>query len=615
MNVFYEEDGVFRVGTVLADNQTTLQIEAAHGKRMKIKAASVLFRFEEPGLNGFIELAQQAAEGIDVDFLWSCCGAEEFGYDALAREYFGRPPSAVESAALLVRLHGAPMYFYKKGRGRYKAAPPDALKAALASIEKKRAQAAQQATYVELLTACRLPAEFLPILPKLLYQPDRNAIEHKALDAASTAMHLTQSQLLEKCGAIPSAHDYHLQRFLFEHFPEGVNFVDFGEIIDPKALPLAEAPAFSIDDATTTEIDDAFSTRRLKNGNWRIGVHIAAPALGFAPGSKLDGIAAQRLCTVYQPGGKITMLPEAVIEYYTLAAGRACPAVSLYLEVLPEDFALVSSETRLERVPIAANLRHGDLEQSFNETTLAAERLDIPYYTELRLLWQFAECLQKARGKEETPPTDYNFYIEKDRVTITERKRGTPVDKLVSELMIYVNGSWGKLLAEKGIAAIYRTQANGKVKMSTAPGEHRGLGMEQYLWASSPLRRYVDLVNQRQLLAWLNQEPPPYQRNDKKLLIAMRDFELAYDAYAGFQRNMERYWCLRWLAQEGVSVTLASVVRENLVKIERLPLFCRVHSLPELMAGSRVEVEISAIDFLELTFACQFKRKIEPERV
>ncbi|MGH8743004.1 MAG: ribonuclease catalytic domain-containing protein [Burkholderiales bacterium] len=614
MNVFYEEEGSFRAGVLLADNGTSLRVEATHGKRNKIKAAAAMFRFEQPGLNGFMELARKAADDIDVDFLWSCCGEAEFSYETLAQEYYGHTPGPVESAALLMRLHGSPMYFYKKGRGRYKAAPPEALSAALASVEKKRKQALQQAEYVQQLTGFKLPAEFGPLLPKLLYLPDRAGIEYKALEAASAAVHLTHAQLIEKCGAIPSPHDYHFQRFLFEHFPESVDFGDFGEISELQALPLAEAAAFSIDDAATTEIDDAFSVQRRKNGNWRIGIHIAAPALGLAPGSKLDAIAARRLSTVYIPGDKITMLPEAVIDRFTLTGGRSCPALSLYVEVLPEDLCIISSETRIERVPISVNLRHAELEQKFNEAALAADETGFPFGEELKRLWQFAESLQKLRGQNEIPPpADYHFLIENGRVAITERKRGTPVDTLVSELMIYVNSTWGKLLAEKGIAAIYRIQYNGKVKMSTTPGGHRGLGVEQYLWASSPLRRYVDLVNQRQLVAGINGEPPPYARTSERLLIAMRDFELAYDAYANFQRIMERYWCLRWLVQESVNLASAVVVRENLVKIDQLPLFCRVPSLPELPAGDRVEVEISAIDFLELNFACHYKRRLETQ--
>ncbi len=164
MNVFYEEEGTFKVGAILADNTTSLQVEAPHGKRAKIKAASVLLRFDAPPLSEFMDLAQKTAEDLDPNFLWECCESEaEFASDALAADYFGHAATPEEAAAVLIRLHSAPMYFYKKGRGRYKAAPPKALEAALASQEKKRRQAEQQARYAQLLNAFILPEEFKPL--------------------------------------------------------------------------------------------------------------------------------------------------------------------------------------------------------------------------------------------------------------------------------------------------------------------------------------------------------------------------------------------------------------------------------------------------------------------
>src|SRR5690242_12465160 len=125
MNVFYEEDGGFKVGAVLADNDTSVQVEAAHGKRSKIKSAAVLVRFNEPALGAFMQMAQGIADGIDLDFLWQCCGTDEFSFDELGAEYYGHAPTAAESAGLVLKLHSAPMYFYRKGKGRYKAAPAE----------------------------------------------------------------------------------------------------------------------------------------------------------------------------------------------------------------------------------------------------------------------------------------------------------------------------------------------------------------------------------------------------------------------------------------------------------------------------------------------------------
>ncbi len=608
MNVFYEEEGTFRVGAVLADAGASLQVEAPHGKRSKVKSANVLFRFDGP-IATFMEDAQRAAETIDVDFLWECCGQAEFAFDALGTDYYGHTPSPLESAALLLRLHGAPMYFYRKGRGHYKPAPPDALKAALAGLERKRQQALLQARYLEQLARGELPEEFRARLPELLYRPDRNTIEVKALEQAAADAGLSTVQLLDKCGAIPSTRDYHLDRFLLEYFPEGVE-PPLASLPDlPGDLPLAPAHAFSIDDVTTTEIDDAFSVRRIEDGGWEVGVHIAAPALGLLPDSPLDEAAAARLSTVYMPGGKITMLPGAVIEQYTLSEGRTAPAVSLYLD-LDAALRLRGTRSAVEQVRIAANLRHDALEAQFNEESVAAGRQDFPYGAELKLLYDLACVLEAGRGRQEPARAvnlDYSFYVEGERVRIVQRRRGAPIDKVVSELMIFINAEWGRALAGAKVAAIYRAQGNGKVRMSTVPAGHQGLGVAYYTWASSPLRRYVDLVNQRQLVAWIRGEDPPYGQKSERLLTAMRDFEQAYDAYGEFQRTMERYWCLRWLLQEGVTRTTAEIIRENVAKIGDLPLIGKIHGLPPTAPGTSVAIEVGDIDLLALEFRAQYR--------
>ena len=613
MNIFYEEEGVFKVGAILTDNTTSLQVESMHGKRSKIKEANVLLRFAQPGLAEFMAQAENIAADIDVEFLWECSPATEFGFDALASEYFGHAPNPIEAAGTLIRLHSSPMHFYKKGKGHYKAAPTDALKSALAGAEKKRRQAALQARYTEELTGFTLPPEFTGKLPQLLYKPDRNTPEVKALEAACAATHLSAAHLLQRCGALPSTQDYHLQRFLFEHFPHGTGFPEVAVESHPE-LPLAEDTAFSIDDATTTEIDDAFSVVQLPNGNWRIGVHIAAPTLGIAPGSKGDAIAAQRLSTVYMPGDKITMLPESVVQAFTLSADNVCPSLSMYLEVDAATLAVTGTESRVECIHIAANLRHDTLEPLFNEATLAAGKQDYPFAPELTLLWNLAQKLEAVRGKSadnSTQQMDYNFHVENEHITISMRQRGSPIDKVVAELMIFANSEWGKLLAAHNVAGIYRTQSNGKVKMSTVPAPHQGLGVAQYLWSSSPLRRYVDFINQRQIISLLRGEAPIYARNDTALFTVMSNFDSAYTIYNEFQRNMERYWCLRWLLQENVQQAEALVLRENLVRLARIPLVGRIPSLPELPSNTRVMLEIGSIDLLDLNFNARFISAIE----
>lgn len=613
MNVFYEEAGSFKVGTILTDNNTSLQIEAVHGKRSKIKTSSVLFKFDTPPLPEFMGHVQKVIDELDPYFLWECCAQNtEFASDELAADYFGHKPSAVEAAAILLLLQNAPMYFYKKGLGRYKAAPPDALKAALAGQEKKRLQAEQQSRYIAQLNEFLLPEEFKAHIGNLLYRPEKNSIEWKALEMVCSEKKLTIVKLMEKCGAIPSSHDYHFNQFVWEHFPEGIGFkgVESQPAFAEPDLPVSDVVAFSIDDASTTEIDDAFSVMPLSLGSFRIGIHIAAPALGIEPESALDKIAAARLSTVYLPGNKITMLPDSIIHHFTLTENRLQPALSLYLDV-SDDFTVIKCESRIEKIRVATNLRNNSLEQHFNDLALNKGGFEHTYSNELSLLWKFACKMEAQRGKsnDNNDKIDYSFEIKDDHVTISERRRGSPIDKVVSELMIYVNTEWGKQLTEAGITGIFRSQANGKVKMSTSPAPHQGLGVSQYTWSSSPMRRYVDLINQRQIIALLRKEAPPYQKDSHSLLVAMRDFDAAYNIYGEFQRSMERYWCLRWLLQENIQITNAQVIKENLVKLDHIPLITRVPSLPDMAPGTYVQLKVSEIDLLERHLHAEFLQK------
>ncbi|WP_283148256.1 ribonuclease catalytic domain-containing protein [Silvimonas soli] len=615
MHVFYEEDGGFKVATVKESQPASLMVEDVRGKRSKVKGGNVLLKFERPGLDEILVQAEQLSTEIDIDLLWETCGEHEFGFEELAAEYFGANPSAAAQIAVVLRIAASPMYFYKKGKGRYKAAPEDNLKAALAGLVRKQREAEQMAAWQAELAAGKLPEAFLPVLPKLLHRPDKNTIEYKALAQAADALHTNATRLLQNVGAIPDVADYFLQGFLLETFPKGRDAVMTEPVVTPTDLPLAKVQAFSIDDVTTTEIDDALSLVKLPNGNWQVGIHIAAPVLGIAPDSELDKQVFDRLSTVYFPGDKITMLPDAAVQVFTLQEGAAPrPAVSMYLEVSP-GFDILSHRSVVELVPIAANLRHDQIEAHFNELTAGKQDgPDFPWKAELTFMWRLAGEMEGRRGRADDPNApvriDYSFYVDtlengEKRVRILPRKRGSPMDKLVAEMMILVNSQWGKDLKEAEIAAIYRVQNNGRVRMTTQPGPHIGLGVEYYAWSSSPLRRAVDFVNQQQLIAMINGTKPRFQKNDAELFAAIGSFDTAYAAYADFQDKMERYWCLRYMEQENIKEFSGSIIKENLVRVDGMPLVLRVPGLPELPAGSTVVLQRLKTDWLELNLDCR----------
>ena len=612
MHAFFEDDGALKAGTILADNDSSLQIEAATGKRLKVKAEKVLLRFTSPAPQALLDAAERMAADLDPDFLWTVAGDDEVEFETLATDYHGRPPSAPEAASMARFLHDHPMYFYKRGRGRYQPAPKASLTAALAGVERKRREAEQVRAWADALKAGTLPETFGAQRWKLLHAPDKNSLEYKALRLACDELKSNPLQVLRDSGAITSAYELHYQNFLLASFPKGTGFpaaAQASAMPELPALPRADIDAFSIDDADTTEIDDAFSVCWMPDGTIRFGIHIAAPALTITRGSPLDIVARERLSTVYMPGDKITMLPLPVIERYTLAAGRDCPALSLYAE-FGADGTAVRQETRVELVRIAANLRHADLDpelRNVNATT--------PFGRELLALADCADRLEAERRRGLLPErnrVDYSFAIEGDptsdaaRVTITQRPRGSRIDRLVAEWMIYANAHWGRVLALTRTPGLFRAQYQGKTRMTTQPQPHQGLNVAQYLWSSSPLRRYADLVNQRQLIAVANHEKPPYPQGDADLFAAASDFDATYSAYAEFQRQMEFFWCLRWLQQENIAETTAFVLRENLVRFEHAPIVTRIADLPPTAPGAQVRVAIIAIDLFAATLECRY---------
>jgi exoribonuclease-2 len=631
MHALFEDAGKFLAGRVMSEADSSVQIELESGKRVKVKAAHVLLKFDKPAPAELLAEGQRLAEEIDLDLAWEFAPEGEFSFAELARDYFDAKAGLGHQAAALFKLHGAPHYFRRAGKGQFKKAPEEIVKAALLGIERKKQQAAQIEAWADALVENTCPAPIAEQLYKILFKPDKNAPEYKAVVEAARRSQRSPLDLLKDAGAITSPYQFHWRRFLFDQFPKGTGFPALTAPEIKDELPLAPVQAFSIDDSMTTEIDDALSVLGLGAGVVTFGVHIAAPGLAIAPGSPVDAVARERLSTVYMPGHKLTMLPDDVVQRYTLQAGRDCPAVSLYLRVDEATLALLGSETKLDRVPIAANLRHDQLDASVTEDALTgATPADYPFAPELAFCFRLARALklqrEQVRGKPENfNRPDYNFKLESagpdsgaeprgdETVVITERRRGAPLDLIVAEAMILANNTWGGWLDELGLPGIYRSQASMapgvKVRMGIKAAPHAGMGVAHYTWATSPLRRYVDLVNQWQIIAAAKHGRSaalvaPFKPKDAQLFAVISSFDAAYTAYNGFQNGIERYWTLRWLQQNpgplGVTELDAAVMKDGLVRADSLPLVMRATGSEQMLRGARVRVRITGIDLLML---------------
>ena len=632
MYVLFEEAGKFLAGRILLDSDSSLQVELDSGKRVKVKGANALLKFEKPAPTDLMAAATALSETIELDLAWEFASDEEFGFADLARDYFSsdasKPASTLEQAAALIRLFDSPHYFRRAGKGRFKKAPADILQLALNAIEKKKAVALQITAWAEALAQGSCPEPIREQLYKILFKPDKNSAEYKAVVEAAKSSHTAPLDLLQNAGAIASPYQFHYKRFLFENFPRGTGFPALQAPVATTDLPLANVQAFSIDDSATTEIDDALSVQGLGTGTITLGIHIAAPGLAVQPGSPIDAVGRTRLSTVYMPGYKLTMLPDAIVQNYTLQEGRNCPALSLYVTLDEATLAISSTLTRLEQVPIAANLRHDVLDSTFTEAFFEATRTtqppaDIAWSAELTFLHRLAKHLKAGRevvrGKPENfNRPDYNFKLSNppgtepvgdEQVSITTRQRGAPLDLIVAEAMILANSTWGVWLAEHGVPGIYRSQASMapgvKVRMGTKALPHAGLGVPAYAWSTSPLRRYTDLVNQWQIIAVVQNGKTaplvaPFKPKDAELFSIISSFDAAYSAYNSFQSGIERYWTLKYLQQNDVTELTAGFMKDNLVRADDLPLVLPAVGAQGLPRGARVRVKLGAVDHITL---------------
>ncbi|QAZ38951.1 ribonuclease II [Methylibium sp. Pch-M] len=620
----FEEAGKFLAGRVMSEAESSLQVELDSGKRVKVKSANALLRFAKPAPAELLAQAHSLSGEIDLDLIWEVAPDEEFGFDDIAREYFNAHPDAPQRAATLLRLFDAPHYFHRRGKGRFRKAPEDILKQALVAIERKAQQAAQIESWAVELAGGHCPAPITEQLYRILFKPDKNGPEYKAVVEAAKRSHKAPLDLLKDAGAITSPYQFHWKRFLFEFFPKGTAFPPLQAPPIKNDLPPAAVQAFSIDDSSTTEIDDALSVQGLGSDTVVFGVHIAAPGLAVLPGSAVDQVARTRWSTVYMPGHKLTMLPDEVVQSYTLLEGRDCPAVSVYFSLDAASLAVKAVETKLEQVTIAANLRHDQLDAVVTEPTLTGEApADYAFAPELAFAFRLARYLKAqrelVRGKPENfNRPDYNFRLDggnagepdgSETVVITERKRGSPLDLIVAEAMILANSHWGGWIAECGVPGIYRSQASMapgiKVRMGTKPAPHAGMGVKQYTWATSPLRRYVDLVNQWQIIACARHGrtaalAAPFKPKDAELFSVISGFDAAYTAYNQFQNGLERYWTMRHLEQAGLTELEAAVMKDGLVRADTLPLVFRALGCESLPRGARVRVRITGTDLLTL---------------
>ncbi|PIE69885.1 MAG: ribonuclease II [Deltaproteobacteria bacterium] len=328
---------------------------------------------------------------------------------------------------------------------------------------------------------------------------------------------------------------------------------------DPLRQDLTHLDLITIDGQSTLDFDDALSLEKTDDG-YRLGIHIIDVAHFIGKGAAIDKAALNRGSSIYMPDAKVPMLPAELSEHICcLKKGELRPAIST-LVYLDERFTL----SRYEIVPSAVIVKH---QLSYFDANRMLDTHDI-----MRDFHRIALHLREKRfesGATQIQLPEINVWLAEDgSIQISRIMDESPSRFFVSEMMILANRLMADFLKAKNLPAVFRSQPEPKARLykgnegtlfqhymqrrqlsrvviSPEPDPHAGLGVPCYVTATSPIRKYHDLITQRQIKAGLGLSTDPYTEDEIRQLIALLEHPLS--AIGKVQSARYRYWLLKYL--------------------------------------------------------------------
>jgi exoribonuclease-2 len=422
-------------------------------------------------------------------------------------------------------------------------------------------------------------------------------------------------EILERLGAQPRVPRFAFIAGLKDEFSEAAMKEAAEAIPGPRAISDGGF-AVTVDDDDTVEVDDALSCEALADGGVRVRVHIALVADFVVKGGAMDQEAAARATTVYLPETTIRMLPDPIsCRAASLIAGEDRPVMTTDVR-LSADGELLDTTIYPARIPIMRRLDY-DLVDSILES---GNRADETAATVSRLHTAAVQLRQRRRtaGAVLVQRREAKVRVRGDEVDITVLDNASPGRTLVAEFMVLSNFVAARYAAANRIPIIYRVQpqlgggdiASLRPRLSLHPEYHAGIGLGFYAQLSSPIRRYADLVLQRQMLGALanrdHQTPPIYTVDE--LLTVLAGAENAEASGRELERRAKRYWTLRYLERHAVDgPILAYVAREGQsAELADFAVRGTLHGAPTLPNQMPIRVQVSRVDPLRGWLAFDF---------
>ena len=599
------------LGVIVKDQGERIQVQNVANQVVKVPLKQVLCDYGRCPTNNpvptLVELQNQISalqSEIDLELLWEELRSkpELTTIPQIAQDYFGTAEKPQLSA--MARLLVSDSLHFQRNGVSFTAHTPEEV-AQLTELRRARAEKAalKERTNVWLAKVIaanaeqcakaplEVPAELEPFVKRCLDYLMRgyNSDAVNLLSAATSRLSPRELALsmLRKVNRLPAdADDFLLANGIHAGFTDEA--LQFTQALppytpSPEREDLTHLEIASIDDEWTREIDDALSLETLPDGSYQVGIHLANPSYFIHKDDLLDQIAAERPLSLYLPTTTVTMFPEHLgCDLASLNAGEQRPAMSFLVKMNP-DGEILDWRFCPSRICVTHRLTYIEADRILQE---GAENDSLT--VALRELNRLAEAYRRIReeaGAVSLNRPELKIRVRNDIITVEREDQETPSHNLVREFMVMANYLAAKYALRNDLPIIYRCQEAPlddvhsvihydpvefdqqvrkmkRTRLSTYPAPHFGLGLDLYAQVSSPLRRYADLVMQRQLEAHLTGQPLPYQQTELFGILDNVDHTSAQNR--GLEREAKAYWVLEYLRRNFLGKAVgATIVRQE----------------------------------------------------
>ncbi len=630
----YLDQGRLKAGFVTREQERHLAVIDSAGHERLVPRDLVLMRHpdrradRENVAEALAELEHERAElaaELDLELLWQVAQEQSRSFSAveLADLFFGRKSNAAASVMLEALLNDR-TYFVRRHMD-FVPRTPDQVERLRIQNDRIRSRSddsrkIQKHLRDVLIGADKPPAgeaaALIEALTRYLKNPftrSRDMTQMLAQAAPDVDPAEAAFEILERLGAPLGVPRFAFIAGLKNEFSDAVMREASAAVPGPRAISDGGF-AVTVDDEDTVEVDDALSCEALADGGVRVRVHIALVADFVAKGGAMDQEAAARATTVYLPETTIRMLPDPIsCRAASLIEGQDRPVLTTDVR-LSADGELLDASIYPARIPIMRRLDYDQVDRILASGNGADETAA----TVARLNAAAIQLRQRRRtaGAVLVQRREAKVRVRGDDVEITVLDNSSPGRTLVAEFMVLSNFVAARYAATNRIPIIYRVQpqlggdmASMRPRLSLHPEYHAGIGLDFYAQLSSPIRRYADLVLQRQLLGALanrDHEAPIYTVDE--LLTVLAGAENAEASGRELERRAKRYWTLRYLERHALDGPILAYVSREGQSAELADFAVRgtLHSAPSLPNQMPIMVQVSRVDPLRGWLAFDF---------